>query len=58
MPSVILAVEGFSARVEHCYVQLGLNKVLASGVSRIQNESFLEYSTKSCTLLDVISVTN
>jgi hypothetical protein len=27
--------------------QLGLNKVLASGLSRIRNESFAEYSPKS-----------
>jgi hypothetical protein len=27
--------------------QLGLNKVLASGLSRIRNESFVEYSPKS-----------
>ena len=36
--------------------QLGLNKVLASRVSRIWNESFLKYSINNCTLLNVISV--
>jgi hypothetical protein len=40
--------------------QLGLNKVSASGLSRIWNESFAEYSPKSreTTLLDVVNVTS